>query len=91
MRRNITERLHNLVDDLITNRDSYQAVIEKEMGQTNPNVTVIGTNAILVSVIDDIIVDLDNEIDLVESDVEELRDKLEDLQQYADEHPDRTV
>lgn len=91
MRRNITERLHNLVDDLITNRDSYQAVIEKEMGQTNPNVMVIGTNAILVSVIDDIIVDLDNEIDLVESDVEELRDELEDLQQYADEHPDRTV
>lgn len=91
MRRNITERLHYLVDDLITNRDSYQAVIEKEMGQPNPNVMVIGTNAILVSAIDDLIVDLDNEIDLVESDITELQDELEDLQQYADEHPDRTV
>lgn len=91
MRQNITERLHYLVDDLITNRDSYQAVIEKEMGQPNPNVMVIGTNAILVSAIDDLIVDLDNEIDLVDSDITELQDELEGLQQYADEHPDRTV
>lgn len=91
MRQNITERLHDLVDDLTTNRNLYQAVIEKEMGQNNPNPMVIGTNALLVSVIDDIIVDLDNEIDSVDSDIEELRDEVESLQQYVEEHPDRTV